>query len=162
MNIRARAVVFAFACSLVACTSPAPDASTTEPAEATDTPVWSAPDPAPEVAVEAVIEPTAAMLRAALANDPQAMSAAAAALGTCQAASTCPAQYASCGSWSPSTLCSSTCNNGACLCHPVWACEGEPPEPKGLDSYNAFRVCFDSGGHSCTEWQKTSYTICGC
>ena len=161
MSMRARAVFLAIACILGACTTaPAP-----EPAPA--------PAPAPiahmvdeegnEIAAVAIIEPSPAMLKAALADDPEAMrDAAAVSLTGCQAATTCPTSFASCSSWSASTMCEQACNIGVCLCRPVWACEGEPPEVKGSESFNAFRVCFNSTGQSCTEWTKTTNTVCGC
>jgi hypothetical protein len=160
MSMRAGAVCLAIA--LGACTASAPETSAPAPA----------PVPAlaqvfdeneEELMAVAVIEPTEAMLKAALADDPEAMRDAVVALAGCQAASTCPAEYGSCSSWSGWSQCDQTCV-GLCLCKPIWSpeCEGVPPEPKGTNSYNSFRVCFNSSGQSCTEWQKTTSTFCGC
>jgi hypothetical protein len=159
MSIRA-ALCLAIACTIGACAAPAAEPS--EPAPAA--PIAQVPDDNELVAV-AVIEPTPAMLKAALDDDPEAMRDAVVALSGCQAASTCPSQYGSCSSWSAPSLCESICGGiGACICKPVWSeeCQGVPPEIKGRDSYNSFRVCFNPSGQSCTEWQQTSYTYCGC
>jgi hypothetical protein len=163
MNRRAGALCLAIA--LGACTG------STEPAEPAE-PAAVAPASSPvavdeagqEIMAVAVIAPTPAMLKAALADDPAAMRDAAVALAGCQAATTCPSQYASCSSWSAPALCAQACNLGACICRPIGSpeCEGEVPEPKGSESYNAFRVCFNSSGQSCTEWTKSTYTVCGC
>lgn len=166
MSITARIVVVALACSLWACTTsprqpPAPESS--EPERTASPVVASAADEAPLFVERTLIEPTPAMLRAALANDPDAMrEAAATAVAGCQASSSCPAQYASCTNWSTASLCNSSCGPGVCICRPIRFCEGEPPEPRGTDTFNAFRVCFDPQQHACTEWQQTSSTFCGC
>ena len=166
MTIRARAVVIAIACGLCACEAagqgpPAgrtPEATTwvAEPDEqaAGDTPLYT---------TRAMIAPTPAMLKAALSNDPDAMRDAIVTLaGTCQASSTCPAQFASCTNWSTPTLCNETCGPGMCFCHPVRFCDGEPPEPRGTETFNSFRVCFDPNQNGCTEWSNTTTTFCGC
>jgi hypothetical protein len=163
MTIAIRAAIIGLACSLCACTTsphppPSPEPAAPEPALSAAPPG----DEAPEYTVRAVIPPTPAMLKAALSNDPDAMRDAVATQAACQATSTCPAQFGACTAWSTTTLCSSTCGPGFCLCKPIRLCEGEPPEPKGQDTYNAFRVCFDANQNACTEWLNTSVTVCGC
>lgn len=165
MTIRARAAVIAIACGLCACeaagqgpaASQAPEttASVAEPAApADDTPMYT---------IRAVIAPTPEMLKAALTNDPDAMrDSISAAAGTCQAATTCPAQFASCTAWSTPTLCSETCGPGVCLCHPVIDCDGEDGGTRGRDTYNSFRICFDPSQNACTQWSSTTSTFCGC
>ena len=162
MTIRARAVVIAIACGLCACeaagqgppASRAPD--TTAPAAEPTT------DDTPAYTTRAVIAPTPEMLKAALTNDPDAMrDSISAAAGTCQAATTCPAQFASCTNWSTPTLCSETCG-GICLCHPITECGDDPPESRGRDTYNSFRICFDPNQNACTQWSSTTSTFCGC
>jgi len=164
MSITARIVIAAFACSAWACTAtprqpPAPEQS--EPERAAS-PVAASSDEAPLFVERQVIVPTEAMLRAALSNDPDAMREAAAAVAGCQASSSCPAQFASCTNWSTPALCNETCGPGVCICRPVWQCDGEPPEPRGTDTYNAYRICFDPAQHACTEFQQTQSTFCGC
>lgn len=168
MTIRARAVVIAIACGLCACESAgqgppagrAPEATASvadpdpdEPATA-DTPLYLN---------RAMIPPTPEMLKAALSNDPDAMrDAIVATAGTCQASSTCPSQFGSCTNWSTPSLCSATCGASFCICRPIRLCDGEPPEPKEVDTYNSFRVCFDSSQNACTEWSNTTSSFCGC
>jgi hypothetical protein len=164
MSITARIVVVALACSMWACTtSPRQPPEASEPERTVSPVVASAADEAPLAVELALIEPTPAMLRAALANDPDAMrDAAATALAGCQPSNTCPAQFASCTNWSTPSLCSSQCGPGVCICKPIWQCEGEPPEPRGTDTFNSFRICFNPQAQPCTEWQQTSSTFCGC
>jgi hypothetical protein len=164
MSITARIVVVALACSLWACTtSPRqpPEASDLE--RTVDPVIASTADEASLFVERTLIEPTPAMVRAALSNDPDAMrDAATTALTGCQAASTCPIQYASCTNWSTPSLCNSQCGGSFCICRPIRLCEGEPPEPRGTDTFNAFRICFNPQGQACTEWQQTISTFCGC
>jgi hypothetical protein len=111
----------------------------------------------------AIHRPSPELLKAALTNDPDAMrEAVAATASTCQAASTCPAQFGSCGTWSTPSLCSETCGTPLCICRPIKDCEGEPPEPRGTDTFNSYRVCFDPNHNACTEWSSTTSTFCGC
>jgi len=171
MTIRVR-VAAALLCGLCACTStshdppaPADPTASAAPVTATVLEVAATADEAapPTVIARAMIAPTPAMLQAALLNDPDAMrEAATATLTSCQASSTCPAQFGSCGSWSTPSLCSQTCGAPLCRCKPVWACDGEPPEPRGTDTFNSFRVCFDANQNACTEWSSTTNTFCGC
>jgi hypothetical protein len=163
MLIRARAVVFAVVCGLCACTNTSHDPAvnrsvaeqpTVEPAAALTDDVVYVP--------RLLIPPSPEMLKAAQANDPDAMRDAVTTDTTCHATSSCPAQFGSCGSWSTTALCNSVCGIGVCICKPIRLCDGEPPETKGQDTYNSFRVCFDPGGASCTEWLSSTVTICGC
>jgi hypothetical protein len=166
MTIRARAVVIAIACGLCACEAagqgppagraPEATASMADPEEpaAVDTPLYIN---------RAMIPPTPEMLKAALSNDPDAMrDAIVTTAGTCQASSTCPSQFGSCTNWSTPSLCSATCGASFCICRPIRLCDGEPPEPKEVDTYNSFRVCFDSSANACTEWSNTTSSFCGC
>ncbi|HEX3473461.1 MAG TPA: hypothetical protein VHT91_00395 [Kofleriaceae bacterium] len=166
MTIRARAVIIAIACSVCACQAAgqdppagrAPDAtaSVAGPDElaAVDTPLY---------VNRAMIPPTPEMVKAALTGDPDAMrDAIANTASTCQASTTCPAQFASCTSWSTPTTCSSTCGASFCLCRPIKDCIGEPPEPKEVDTFNSFRICFDSAQNACTQWNSTTTSFCGC
>jgi hypothetical protein len=115
--------------------------------------------PAPPA--ELLLPPTPALLQAALSGDPDVMRSAVTAQGACQAASTCPSQFASCSGWSPRSECDSSCGPGFCRCRPDDdSCV--PGDLRGRVTFNAFRVCFDSAGHSCTEWQQSFFTFCGC
>lgn len=164
MSTTARIGIVAVACSLWACTTSPRQTPAPEPSEAERfaSPVTASTDEAPLFVLREVIPPTEAMLKAALSNDPDAMRDAAAAVAGCQASNSCPAQFASCTSWSTPSVCNSSCGPGVCICRPVRLCEGEPPEPRGTDTFNSFRVCFDPAQHACTEWQQTSTTFCGC
>jgi hypothetical protein len=166
MSITARIVIVAFACSAWACTTSPRQTPTeqTEPERIAASPAAASSDDAPLFVARQVIVPTEAMLRAALSNDPDAMREAAAttAVAGCQASSSCPAQFGSCTNWSTPALCNETCGTGVCICRPVWQCDGEPPEPRGTDTYNAYRICFDAAQHACTEFQQTQSTFCGC
>jgi hypothetical protein len=166
MILTTRTIVLAFVCSLAACTSAAtaPPPAPEPAAEATTVSELSgSPEEAPQYIARAVLAPTPAMLKAALSNDPDAMrDAATSAVAGCHDASTCPAQFGSCTSWSTTTLCNETCGVGVCICKPIIQCGGEPPETKGRDTFNSFRICFDSSQNPCTEWTNTSSTFCGC
>jgi hypothetical protein len=167
MTIRARALIVAIACGLCACeaagqTSQAPPADPASPA-ASSMEVQSPTDDTTLTIPRVMIAPTPEMLKAALTGDPDAMrDSVIATASTCQAASSCPAQFGSCGTWSTPSLCNETCGLPLCRCMPLKDCDGEPPEPRGTDTFNSFRVCFDSGGNSCTEWSSTTSTFCGC
>src|SRR5688572_1450987 len=80
MNMRAGAVCLAIACSLWACTAPATEPSAPAPAPAPAPAAAIFDEDAKELVPVAVIEPTEAMLKAALADDPDAMRDAAVAL----------------------------------------------------------------------------------
>jgi hypothetical protein len=166
MTIRARAAVIAIACGLCACEAagqgppagraPEATASVAVPEELTavDTPLY---------VNRAMIPPTPEMLKAALTNDPDTMrDAIVNTAGTCQASTTCPAQFASCTAWSTPSLCNSTCGASFCICRPIIQCGGDPPEPKEVDTYNSFRICFDSAQNACTQWSSTTSSFCGC
>jgi hypothetical protein len=162
MIIRARAIVIALVCGVCACTAAPHDPPVSRAAD--PDPIAdpaAATDDTPAYITRMFIPPTAEMARAAQANDLEAMRDAVAFDTTCHATSSCPSQFGSCSGWSASTLCSSVCNIGVCLCKPIISCT-DPPETKGRDTYNAFRVCFDSNQNGCTEWLNTSVTTCGC
>ena len=171
MTIRVQ-LVAALLCGLCACTSTShdPPAPTDQPASAappaaTVMEVAATDDEAapPMVISRAMIAPSPEMLKAALQNDPDAMrDAVVATAGTCHASNTCPGQFGSCGTWSTPSLCSQTCGGPLCRCKPVIDCMGELPEPRGTDTFNSFRVCFDANQNGCTEWSSTVNTYCGC
>jgi hypothetical protein len=164
MNITARIVVVALACSLWACTAASREPPEASESERTVIPIVSPTADEAALSVDiALIEPTPAMLRAALTDDPDAMrEAAATALAGCQASSSCPTTFASCTNWSTPSLCSSQCGPNLCFCRPILQCEGEPPELRGTDAFNSFRVCFNAQQQPCTEWRQTISTFCGC
>jgi hypothetical protein len=166
MTIRSRAVVIAIACGLCACSGAVQDPLAGRAPEATTSaavPQELAAVATPLYINRAMIPPTPAMLKAALSGDPDAMrDAIATTATTCQASSSCPAQFGSCSGWSTPSMCSSTCGAPFCLCHPLKNCLDEPPEPREVDTFNSFRVCFDSTQHGCTEWSNTTSQFCGC
>jgi hypothetical protein len=179
MIIASRAAALAAAFSLWACTQAPPRDPPADRPPALDPVVDPIVDPVVDPVVSAAPEaltdeaaafttrrflaPSPELLKAALTNDPDIMrDAVIATASTCQAASTCPAQFGSCGSWSTPSLCSETCGAPLCVCRPIRQCEGEPPEPRGTDTFNSFRVCFDPSHNACTEWSSTTSTFCGC
>jgi hypothetical protein len=83
-------------------------------------------------------------------------------VGSCQAPSSCPPQFGACTNWSTPNLCNSVCGQSFCICRPIRFCEGEPPEPRGVDTYDQYRVCFDPQQNGCTEWSNTVQSFCGC
>jgi hypothetical protein len=135
-------------------------------------PSAAGPDEAPPASVEQLIAPTPAMLAAALTGDPVKMQAAAATQSSCHAASTCPAAYGSCSSWSAFSQCDATCTESSiCTCPPVIEHPDDPPpEPcvpdlsirRGRMTSNSFRVCFNSVAQACTEWKQAVSFSCGC
>jgi hypothetical protein len=165
MSTRAFAVI-ALVCGLAACTTAATDppaGRAPAPVSATVMEMAATVDQAPAVVARAVIAPTPEMLKAAMSNDPDAMrEAVVATSGTCQAAVTCPSQFGSCSGWSTPTTCDQTCGASFCLCRPIRLCEGDPPEPRGTQTINSFRVCFDANQNACTEWTNTTTSFCGC
>ena len=161
MMVRGFVVCLVVACSLWACSMVAP---TPQPAE-------PGPDEALPASVERFIEPTPAMLAAALAGEPLKMQAATAQT-SCQAASTCPAGFGACTTWSAPSQCSATCTESPiCTCPIVVLHPGDPPpEPcvpdlsvlRGRTTFNSFRVCFNSAQQACTEWKQSVTFSCGC
>jgi hypothetical protein len=154
-------VALAVACSLWACTSVAPAPQ----------PVDLGLDEAPPASVERLIEPTPAMLEAALAGDPSKMQLAAATLTSCAAPSSCPAGFGSCTAWSAPAECSVTCTeNRVCTCPPMPEHPDTPPEVcvpdlsvrLGHRTLSSFRVCFNAAQQACTEFQQSSNFFCGC
>jgi hypothetical protein len=167
LKIRTFIVSLAVACSLGACTAAAPEP---EPGPDVTAPGLDVTAPGDEEAApaaeERIIAPTPEMLDAALFGDPEAM-AAVVPLSGCQAPSTCPSQYGSCSGWSNWAQCSLSCNsNPWCGCGPEHPdeppCEPNPYETSALVTSNRFRVCFNSQGQSCTEWNRGFSSYCGC
>jgi hypothetical protein len=166
MTIRSRAAIIAIASGLCACSGTVQDPPAGRTPEATASlavPEDLAAVDTPLYLNRVMIPPTPEMLKAALTNDPDAMrDAIATTATTCQASSTCPAQFASCSAWSTPSLCSSTCGTPSCLCRPLKDCVGVPPEPREVDTFNSFRICFDSATNACTQWSSTTSSFCGC
>ena len=161
MIIRAVVVSLAVACGLAACTSVAPEPRPAEPG----------PGEALPASVERFVEPTPAMLAAALSGNPATMHAAAASLTSCPAASTCPAGYGSCTTWSAPSECNSTCTESPlCTCpimpeHPDYPNEPCVPDLsvlRGRTTSSAFRVCFNAAQQACTEFKQSVTFSCGC
>lgn len=81
--------------------------------------------------------------------------------GACHDTTPCPTEYGSCGSWSAY----SDCGDPWCgvyrfcgSCPETW-CFGEATR----QNQERYRVCFNSTGQSCTEWQRISTVVgCGC
>lgn len=160
MSIKMLTVCLSITCSLWACAPAAPDVPTAEvptPAELQVQAQEEARGELLEPALEVIDAPTPAMLKAALAEDPEAMREAAAALGTCHTSTTCPG-YGSCTGWSTPGYCSDTCS--ARCCHDGPSCN--EPDIGGRVYKESFRVCFNAAGASCTEWSVTSTYVCGC
>ena len=161
--IRTLTLTLILACSLWACTS---TSSEPTPAAGPDTATIEPDEDA--VAVERVITPSAEMLAAALTGDPLQMKASAATQGSCPSASTCPAQYGACTSWSAYSECNFTCiNSQLCACpfpeHPDDPpCEPNPLATLATTYYSGFRVCFNAQGSACTEFRRTISNYCGC
>jgi hypothetical protein len=156
MNIRALAVCLLAACGLLACTQAPPEPPAEPAAGLLDEEAVAAP-------VEAFIEPTPAMLQAALSGDPVAMRDAAASLSTCHAPTTCTG-YGSCSGWSAYSFCNATCGPLQCICNPHAdpTCDGTFDILRGRNYFESYRVCFNSAGQSCTEWRQSISTYCGC
>lgn len=85
-------------------------------------------------------------------------------LASCEPITACgPAYgYGSCASWSTYTECGDLyCSATARGCGP---CGDERCVGPGLEQkYEAYRICFNQLGESCTQWTRVSYTdSCGC
>lgn len=158
---RVRPVVITLVCGLCACTGPTRDPQVSRAQDREPVADLAAVSDEPTFIERVFIQPTAEMVRAAQANDLEAMRDAVAFDTTCHATSTCPSQFGACTGWSPTTLCNSVCGTGVCLCKPIRTCT-DPPETKGQDTYNSFRVCFDANQNPCTEWLSTTIITCGC
>lgn len=81
--------------------------------------------------------------------------------GTCHSTTSCQPAYPSCASWSPYSPCDEFCGTGN-RCGLGCPNPGFCPGPATIDRVERFRVCFDQFGNSCTEWQVTTLTFCGC
>lgn len=82
----------------------------------------------------------------------------------CHGSVSCQPNYPSCASWSGYSNCGDPfcgigpcgecfCEFGRCFCE---------KGPALKQSRERFRVCFDQFGNSCTEWQQTLISSCGC
>lgn len=107
---------------------------------------------------------TPEMIAAALTGDPDAMAKAVGISAVCHAASTCPAQFASCASWSAFSSCGSTFCTGGCLIPPKCGPEDDCDISQRFGhTSESFRVCFDAAQNACTQWRtSTTATGCGC
>jgi hypothetical protein len=84
----------------------------------------------------------------------------------CHGSVSCQPNYPSCASWSTYTdcgdpYCGATRGCGECNCDEWGHCICGPG-PAWRQSRERFRVCFDSLGNSCTEWQTYLTATCGC
>jgi hypothetical protein len=160
MNIRALSTCLFIACGLWACTQTSPEV-TADPAmpllaEGAVVFTMGESEEVPAFAVDTQ-EPTPAMLEAARSGDPEAMRDAAANLSTCHAAKTCPG-YGACTGWSALAYCNDTCTKRCC--HDGPACN--EPDIGGTVYRERYRICFNSAGASCTEWNLQAQYVCGC
>jgi hypothetical protein len=153
-------IVSLAALSLWACTVAAPDPGS-EPL---------GPGEAPPASTERFVEPTPAMLVAALSGSPVAMQAATT-LSGCPAPSTCPTGFGACTGWSAPSQCNQTCTESSlCSCPIVIEHPDFPSEPcvpdlsirRGRTTSSSFRVCFNSAQQACTEWRQSLSFSCGC
>jgi hypothetical protein len=84
----------------------------------------------------------------------------------CHGTVSCQPDYPSCASWSSyadcdTPFCGTGVKCGECTCDDFGHCFcGAGPAWK--EPMERFRVCFDSLGNSCTEWQKFTVSSCGC
>jgi hypothetical protein len=167
MTISAQAIVLAVICNLGACTTPDQETPSPTPIAAPESaaalaPALATPDEVSVLVARTLVPPTPAMLKAALADDRDAMRDAIMTLSGCHSASICPPEFASCASWSTSSPCATFCGPVECFCKPGSQCDGEDLGPRGGTTFNSFRVCFNSAQVPCTEWRSTNVTSCGC
>jgi len=83
----------------------------------------------------------------------------------CHTAVSCQPNFPSCASWTAyadcgDPFCGSAPHCGECTCDEFRCFCG--PGPAWKQTQERFRVCFDSLGNSCTEWQKLTFNSCGC
>jgi hypothetical protein len=84
----------------------------------------------------------------------------------CHSNVSCQPNYPSCASWSAyascgTAFCGSGPRCGECDCD-EWGHCFCGPGPAWREPLERFRVCFDSLGNSCTEWQTFTSISCGC
>ena len=84
----------------------------------------------------------------------------------CHGSVSCQPAYGSCASWSAYVTCGEPyCANqphcGACNCDEFGICYCGFGPARNVP-YERYRVCFDSSGNSCTEWQSLVVYTCGC
>lgn len=81
--------------------------------------------------------------------------------GACHDTTPCPTEYGSCGTWSGYT----NCGDPYCSVHRTCGSCSEPFcfDDATRQNQERFRVCFNSAGQSCTEWQRIAVFVgCGC
>jgi 5-methylcytosine-specific restriction endonuclease McrA len=84
----------------------------------------------------------------------------------CHGNVSCQPNYPSCASWTSyadcgDAFCGSGPRCGDCTCD-EWGHCFCGPGPAWREPMERFRVCFDSLGNSCTEWQTLTFISCGC
>lgn len=84
----------------------------------------------------------------------------------CHGSVSCQPTYGSCAAWSSYFTCGDPyCANrpscGACNCDEFGICHCGFGPARNVPS-ERYRVCFDSSGNSCTEWQSLTVYNCGC
>ena len=83
----------------------------------------------------------------------------------CHGNVSCQPNYPSCASWSGYSDCGTPfCGTGP-KCGECEYIEGRlfcSSGPAWKQNRERFRVCFDQYGNSCTEWQQTLISTCGC
>jgi len=151
MTIKTLAFFLITAFALIACTQAPPPASSEQVMSMTELDI-------PPALPAGLGDATPEMLRAALSNDPDAMAAAIPSLGSCHAAFTCDASFASCGTWSSFSFCGDSCTKRCCHDAPIC----NEPDIGGTVVNQRFQVCFNSAGVACTNWQTQSRNVCGC
>jgi len=90
----------------------------------------------------------------------------------CHSTTPCPAEYDSCASWSGYTSCGDTFCGIYRFCCANGPVGGPAPSLPNCDDLfgdalkgykERYRVCFNAGGQSCTEWERTTVFLgCGC
>ena len=83
----------------------------------------------------------------------------------CHGTVSCQPNYPSCASWSGYSDCGDAWCGQQRPCGECEYIEGHlfcSPGPAWKQPRERFRVCFDQFGNSCTEWQQTLISSCGC
>lgn len=89
--------------------------------------------------------------------DPTASAAA------CHSTTPCGSGYSSCASWSTFIDCGDPYCGFAIGCGECSGGQCEPGGPGTKQNLERYRVCFNSQGQQCTEYQRSSITLyCGC
>ena len=89
------------------------------------------------------------------------------AMEACPATNSCGSQFGSCSTWSAFFDCGTpggTCNFNGCPfdCERIGTIEicdyaGAQSQPR-----YRFRTCYDGSGNTCTNVERSAYTVCGC